>query len=99
MKIRVEELEKLAAEMIGDGQKPNLFFVSKFDNDTHGCIAVTPDFDIAYEIWKKLPTNCETALEDRMYGTICDNAPHSEEEAMQGVLHLADNSEHFLANY
>ena len=78
MKLRINELEKLASKMVGDCQTPNVFFVSKFDNETHGIILITTDFEVAYKVWKSLPKTCETSLEDRKFGCICTTEPVSE---------------------
>jgi len=68
---RIESLENIARETVGDGKSPNLFFVS-----VEGNIGmITQDFLAAYRYWRDLPRNIETALEDRKTGTICDTTP------------------------
>jgi hypothetical protein len=68
---RIELLEGLASQVIGDGQKPNLYFVTVEGN----VVLVSRDFDIAYDHWRYLPRNVETALEDRLIGVICSTEP------------------------
>jgi len=71
MKRKIESLELMAREMVGDGQSPNLYFVS-----LEGVIiTVTRDFRTAHAEWSSLPTNVETMLEDRKNGVICDTSP------------------------
>ena len=68
---RIELLEKLASELVGDGKSPNLYFVTVEGN----CVLVSIDFDVAYDYWKYLPRDVETALEDRFAGIICSTEP------------------------
>lgn len=71
---KIKELEAIAREMVGDGQSPNLFFVSR-----KGIIEmVTGDFQAAYKFWKNLPRDVETMLEDRKWGVIADTSPEEE---------------------
>jgi len=53
MKQKIEALEQLARDTVGDGKSPNLFFVS-----IEGVIiTVTRSFNVAYAEWKDLPRN------------------------------------------
>jgi hypothetical protein len=71
---KVEEVEAIARKVVGDGKSPNLFFVSQ-----EGVIlTVTRDFELAYQQWRALPRNVETALEDRKNGVIADTGPVEE---------------------
>lgn len=69
-----KELNRMATEMVGDGKKPNLYFVSLGSNVQ----LVTTDWDAAYTYWLSLPRNVETLLEDRLIGLICDTSPVEE---------------------
>ena len=71
---RIELLEGLASQLIGDGQSPNLYFVSVKGN----CVLVSREFDTAYDYWRFLPRNIETSLEDRQIGVICSTEPVEE---------------------
>jgi hypothetical protein len=66
-----KELNRLATELVGDSQKPNLYFVSIEGNIT----LVTSEFDTAYDMWRYLPRDIETALEDRLTGCLASTAP------------------------
>lgn len=68
---RIELLEGLASQLIGDGQTPNLFFVTIAGNVQ----LITREFDTAYDYWRFLPRNIETTLEDRLTGVICSTEP------------------------
>lgn len=64
---KVKELDALATEMVGDGGKPNVFFVTR-----GGKVAtITRSFQLAHREWRAL-ANCneETMLEDRRTGVI-----------------------------
>lgn len=68
--MRVEHLNGLARVMIGDSQRPNLFFVA-VELDTQ---MITTDFNQAYQFWKGLSRTqkfLEPALSDRLFGVIC----------------------------
>lgn len=71
----IEFLEEIARERVGDGQKPNVFFVSEADK---GVVLITTLFNVAYDFWKSLPRNKESMLEDRLTGTICSVEPESD---------------------
>lgn len=68
---RVEQLEKLARDVVGDSGSPNLYFVS----DAKGVIMVTKDLDAAHEAWRNLPRNKESSLEDRKTGVLASTEP------------------------
>lgn len=64
---RVKELDKLATEMVGDGNKPNVFFVTHKGKVT----TITRHFEVAHREWRKFAMQrMESALEDRLTGTI-----------------------------
>ena len=70
MNKRIEALEKLARETVGDGKGPNLFFVGTTD----GIELVTTDAQVAYAHWCKLRDTLHRsrgpALEDRVHGLV-----------------------------
>lgn len=73
--MRIDQLEALASDMIGDGQTPDVFFVTRKGN----VILVTTEFDVAYERWEQLPRNQESSLENRTWGCICTVEPESDD--------------------
>ncbi len=91
-KRQVPELEQLACEMVGDGKKPNVFFVS-----LRGQMQmITRDGDAAYELvmsycWRH--PNKEFALEDRLHGCLVTNEP--EEDGSKKLI-LIDDYERFI---
>lgn len=88
--MKIPFLEEIATRAIGDGQSPNLFFVSM---DREGVMMISRDFYHAYSYWKGLPKNIETALEDRLWGVICSTEPKSETDP---TLVTYDDSDRFL---
>lgn len=72
--MRIDQLEALASDMIGDGQTPDVFFVTREGN----VILVTTDFDLAYDQWRQLPRTRESSLENRTWGCICTVEPKSD---------------------
>lgn len=74
MKRKIKEFESMATNLIGDGKTPDLFFVS----EQGVIITISRSFDTAYNEWKGLPRNIETALENRSYGVICSTSPDDE---------------------
>lgn len=89
MKQKIPSLQILDSQMIGDGQMPNLFFVS----EQGVIVTVTCDFSTAYSAWNKLATQTpriECALEDRVNGTIADVGPSEDEPT--GKLFRRDDS-------
>lgn len=73
--MKTPQLEALASEVIGDGQSPNLYFVTVAGR---GVILVSREFDTAYDCWRFLPRSIETTLEDRKIGVICSTEPIEE---------------------
>ena len=63
-----------AQNEVGDGGLPNRYFVSVQGN----VFIVSEDLDEAYTIWRHLPKNVETCLEDRLFGIICDTSLNEE---------------------
>ena len=86
--MRIQELERMASKMIGDGKSPDLFFVTQ-KGDVQ---LIAQDFRVAYRYWKSLPRNCESSLESRGFGCIGSNEPDEE----TGLLVFHDDSEMFL---
>lgn len=88
---RLQFLEKLARELVGDGKQPNLFFVSSEGN----IILISRDFDVAYIKWKQHAArkDHECALEDRQTGVIASVEPES--DAPGAKLIRIDDSESF----
>lgn len=88
---RLEVLEKLARELVGDGKSPNLFFVSCEGN----IILISKDFDVAYAEWREhaRARDHESALEDRKTGVIASVEPESDEPGARLLVH--DDSELF----
>lgn len=71
---KIAELEKLASDMVGDGQTPDLFFVT----DRGGVVTVTTDFEVACLAWEKLRDRyplTECALENRHHGVVASVEP------------------------
>lgn len=91
--MKIKEIEALPRNMVGDDKKPNVFFVSDADD---GVILMSRTFAVAYDFWKKLPINVESALEDRQYGVICDRSP-DEKNPTKIVTH--DDSQDFLKRH
>jgi hypothetical protein len=70
------ELETLASSIIGDGKLPNVYFVTVAGKVRY----IATNFDEARELWRKLPRNIETALEDRLFGVIASTEPRDDED-------------------
>lgn len=70
--MRIKAIEELPRDMVGDGKRPNVFFVSTVKD---GVILMARSFTTAYQVWKGLPRDIETMLEDRLTGVICDTSP------------------------
>jgi len=65
--MKVKALNQLATEMVGDGKKQNVFFVTKEGN----VVLIALDFNLAYHTWQGLAfSHIESALEDRATGII-----------------------------
>jgi len=88
---RIQALETLATEMVGDGGKPNIFFVS-VEGDI---ILITRLFEPAYEVWKRYSRkkDRETALEDRHHGTLASVEP--EDDGPRARLLYRDETHYF----
>ncbi len=71
MQKRIEALEAIARDVIGDGKRPNMFFVSVKGNIQ----MITTEYAQAINYWRSLPRNMETCLEDRLTGVIADTSP------------------------
>jgi len=83
---RIEALEVLARDLVGDGQHPDLFFVGLAGNIQ----MVTTDRESAYAYWRHLaacfPTT-ESALENRREGVIAAIEPIDETDNAPLVCH------------
>lgn len=76
---KINELEALASNLIGDGQSPNLYFVT----DQGVVVTVTRSLEVAHAEWKELARRLprvECALEDRKTGVLASVEPESNEE-------------------
>jgi hypothetical protein len=78
---KIEVFAEMARNLVGDNGSPNLYFVS----DRSGVFLITSDFDVAHEIWKSLPTDQETTLEDRKTGVLASTEPESNERGARLV--------------
>lgn len=88
-KKKVEALDALPREMVGDGKRPNVFFVT----DEGHIALISLDFEISYLFWKTLAARrplIESALEDRLTGVIASVEPESDEPGAR--LMVWDNS-------
>lgn len=91
MKTKIQELQTLASDKIGDGKSPNLFFVT----DEGIVVTVTRDFNLAYRQWLRLANQSprrECALEDRRAGTLASVEPCSDEKGARLEIH--DDTRH-----
>lgn len=71
---RIEALEAIARDMVGDGQTPDVFFVS----DEGRIVAIETDAQRAYDRWRELAARSprkESALENRTYGVLASVEP------------------------
>lgn len=71
------KLDQLATNLVGDGQAPNLFFVSRLAESTDETVStvltITADFGVAYRQWLSLSGRCPSLLpmlEDRVHGVL-----------------------------
>ncbi len=72
----IMNLDSIATELIGDGGRPNLYFVIVGDRVR----TVTTNGKLAYREWKRYAErNKECLLEDRRHGTLCSVEPESDE--------------------
>jgi hypothetical protein len=85
-------MDEMAREMVSDGKRPNVFFVSKqVSKDKSEVQLMTRDFNLAYEYWKGLARQPgESCLEDRQTGVICSKEPVSDSPGAR--LTISDNS-------
>lgn len=68
-------LDGMAAELVGDGKDPNLYFVTRGGKT----LMVTIDKDAAYSFWKSITTSSnETQLEDRKNGSLAGQVKDDE---------------------
>lgn len=74
---RIDALEQLARTTIGDGKRPNLYFVT----DRGNVVTVTTEHAIAYQHWRQLAARTplvESAMEDRLTGVLASVEPVSD---------------------
>lgn len=91
MKRKIEALQKLASELVGDGKSPDLFFVT----DEGVTVTVTRSFDTAYQEWQSLSSRyprIESALENRTFGVIASVEP--DEDGSKRLI-IIDDSDTF----
>lgn len=88
--MKIEQLNALASEMIGDNGDPNVFFVTLAAD----VVLITVDFQEAYDKWFALSrrTGIESALEDRKTGVICSM---QRDEEINGHMVRIDDSKSF----
>lgn len=90
---RTDALELLASDLIGDGESPNVFFVT-LDGNVQ---LITTDGPVAYRFWKNLPRNVESSLEDRQTGCICTVEPLEDED--NSPLVVRDDAPRSMCSY
>lgn len=79
--MRVEALETLARDMVGDGGTPNLFFVTDGGNVT----MVSTEEENARAAWRALADRFplrECALEDRQTGVLASVQPEEDDSSV-----------------
>jgi len=76
--MKIEILEKIPREMVGDGKSPNVYFVSTLKN---GVVLITRDWELAYNYWRGLPDEVQPSLEDRQTGVLCSVDPDETEDS------------------
>lgn len=91
---KIEQLEALAREMVGDGGTPNLFFVS-----ISGVIVlISRDGSTAHEYWRALvQSSCRfmsCMLEDRKNGVLCSREPADDNGGNRWI--TTDDFEQFI---
>lgn len=75
--VKIEAMEELARTMVGDGKKPNLYFVTRGGT----VVNVSRYKRQSYNMWRNLAEqfpNEESALEDRQTGVIASREPEEE---------------------
>jgi hypothetical protein len=90
---RIQKLEKLVSEMVGDSGKPNLFFVTLEGQ----CILIARDFSIAHRTWVSISRGQrtkETTLEDRQTGIIASNGIEEMEDGTEKWMYHDDSRMH-----
>lgn len=91
---RLEVFEEMARSTVGDGKRPDIFFVGVGGN----IVTITLDFETAYEEWirRARGAKIETTLEDRLFGVIA-----SVETADEGSTQFVriDSSRDFIRMY
>lgn len=94
---KIKELDALATEMVGDGQKPNVFFVTNKGKVT----TITRHFETAHREWIKFATQrVESMLEDRQTGVIASAGiepvfDHDGNDTGREAWRTLDDSTHF----
>lgn len=79
---RSSELDDLAARLVGDGKRPNFYFVGKVGKVE----LITTNGDLAYSHWKSLSKpGVETMMEDRLNGSISSQLKDDESGKMQRI--------------
>ena len=87
-------LQTLKAQLVGDGQSPDLFFVTREGS----VVTITRDFQTALHDWQRLANSLPRiacALEDRLFGCIASVAGPSQD----GERLMTDESGMFLQMY
>src|SRR6185295_1454724 len=89
---KIQELEALATNMVGDGRSPELYFVT----DEGAVVMVSRWFRPAYDIWRYLSRQQPrraSALESRKIGLL---ASVGEDEEKPGKLVIRDDTEYMI---
>jgi hypothetical protein len=71
---KIKRFEAMARDMVGDGKKPNIFFVT-YEGVV---VTITRDLHVAYNHWHQLASRApfkECALEDRRHGVLASVEP------------------------
>jgi hypothetical protein len=91
---RLEIFEEMARSMVGDGKRPDIFFVSAAGN----IVTITLDFETAYEEWirRDRGAKIEITLEDRLFGIIASVGPV--EDGSKEFIRI-DSSRDFIRMY
>lgn len=82
------DLDALAVRLVGDGKKPNIFFVSR-EGDV---LTVTQDYAVALSHWETLANNMDgvVTLEDRLSGVLASVEPETDEPGAKLVRYDVD---------
>lgn len=82
--MKVKKLNDLATEMVGDGKKKNVFFVTVKGD----VVLIAVDFAQAYGYWRSLAnTRVQCMLEDRQTGVLADAGYLNEEQPHRWEVH------------